>query len=160
MAEDYFLKIDGIDGESQDKTHGNEIEINSISFGVSQTGGMGYGGGGGVGKAAFQDISFSKRTDKATCKIMEACAKGTHIKEIVFTARKAGDKPLEYIKITMKEVIVTSVSTGGSGGEDRLTENVTLNFAQVKFDYTPQDSKGTVAGDKTFAWHIAENHEA
>jgi hypothetical protein len=58
----------------------------------------------------------------------------------------------------MEEVLVTSISTGGSGGEDRLTENVTLNFGKVKFAYTPQDSKGTVAGDKTFAWNIAENH--
>ena len=57
----------------------------------------------------------------------------------------------------MKEVIITSISTGGSGGEDRLTENVTLNFAEVSFAYTPQDSKGTVSGAKTFAWDIAEN---
>jgi hypothetical protein len=57
----------------------------------------------------------------------------------------------------MEEVLVTSISTGGSGGEDRLTENVTLNFGKVTFAYTPQDSKGTVAGDKDFAWNIAEN---
>jgi type VI secretion system secreted protein Hcp len=71
--------------------------------------------------------------------------------------RKAGEGQQKYIHITMNEVLVTSVSTGGSGGEDRLTENVTLNFAKVKYDYTLQDSKGTVAGDKTFAWNIAEN---
>ena len=72
MSQDYFLKIEGIEGESQDKTHKNEIEIESISFGVAQGGGMGYGGGGGVGKASFQDISFTKKVDKATTKISES----------------------------------------------------------------------------------------
>ena len=91
---------------------------------------------------------------------MVALAKGSHIPEVKLLVRKAGEGQQKYIHITIKEVLVTSVSTGGSGGEDRLTENVTLNFAQVKFDYTPQDSKGTVAGDKTFAWNIAENHAA
>jgi type VI secretion system secreted protein Hcp len=57
-------------------------------------------------------------------------------------------------------VLVTSLSTGGSGGEDRLTENVTLNFAKVNFAYTPQNAKGTVAGDKTFAYDIAGNAAA
>jgi type VI secretion system secreted protein Hcp len=74
--------------------------------------------------------------------------------------RKAGEGQQKYILITMEEVLVTSISTGGSGGEDRLTENVTLNFGKVTFAYTPQDSKGTVAGDKTFVWNIAENADA
>jgi type VI secretion system secreted protein Hcp len=71
--------------------------------------------------------------------------------------RKAGDKPLEYVKITMTDALVTSVSTGGSGGEDRLTENVTLNFAKFKYEYTPQ--KATGAGDATvdFGFDIATN---
>ena len=159
MAEDYFLKIDGIDGESQDKTHGNEIEINSISFGVSQTGGLGYGGGGGVGKAAFQDISFSKRTDKATCKIMEACAKGTHIKEIVFTARKAGDKPLEYLVVTLNDVIITSHQMQGSP-DGAMFENVSFNFTKVKFKYNEQDEKGNKKGGNEFGWNIKQNATA
>jgi type VI secretion system secreted protein Hcp len=74
--------------------------------------------------------------------------------------RKAGEGQKKYIFITMEQVLVTSISTGGSGGEDRLTENVTLNFAKVNFAYTPQNAKGTVAGDKTFAYDIAGNAEA
>ena len=65
--------------------------------------------------------------------------------------RKAGEKPVEYIKIKMEEVLITSISTGGSGGEDRLTENVTLNFAKVSLDYVPQDDKGA-AGERQFQW--------
>jgi type VI secretion system secreted protein Hcp len=88
---------------------------------------------------------------------MNALAKGSHIDKAVMMVRKAGEGQQKYILMTMEEVLVTSISTGGSGGEDRLTENVTLNFGKVTFAYTPQDSKGTVAGDKTFSWNIAEN---
>jgi type VI secretion system secreted protein Hcp len=88
---------------------------------------------------------------------MNALAKGKHLEKCVLIVRKAGEGQHKYIGITMEEVLVTSISTGGSGGEDRLTENVTLNFGKVSFAYTPQDAKGTVSGDKTFTWNIAEN---
>ena len=71
--------------------------------------------------------------------------------------RKAGDKPLEYLTITLTEVMITAVSTGGSGGEDRLTENITLNFAEFKTEYTPQKADGSGDAAIEAAWHIAEN---
>jgi len=86
-----------------------------------------------------------------------ACCNGKHIKEAKLTVRKAGEKPLEYLIITMSDVLVTAVSTGGNGGEDRLTENVTLNFAVVKVEYAEQTATGT-AGDKPkMGWNIKEN---
>ena len=48
----------------------------------------------------------------------------------------------------MTEVLVTACRTGGSGGEDRLTENVTLNFAKVKVEYVEQDRQGRQGGDR------------
>ncbi len=97
--------------------------------------------------------------DKSSPNLIRACCKGTHFKQATLVVRKAGDKPLEYIKITMSDLIVTSISTGGSGGEDRLTENVTLNFAKYKFDYTPQKAGG--GGDPAIsaAYNIAQNCE-
>ncbi|MCV2369045.1 Hcp family type VI secretion system effector [Roseateles oligotrophus] len=160
MALDMFINLGAtIKGESRDKVQGpkGDVDILAWSWGMSQSGSTHMGGGGGAGKANFQDLSFTKYVDSASSALMVALAKGTHIAEVKLLVRKAGEGQQKYIHITMKEVIVTSVSTGGSGGEDRLTENVTLNFAEVKYDYTPQDSKGTVAGDKTFAWNIAEN---
>ncbi|MBT9494712.1 MAG: type VI secretion system tube protein Hcp [Paucibacter sp.] len=160
MALDMFINLGAaIKGESRDKVQGpkGDVDVLAWSWGMSQSGSTHMGGGGGAGKANFQDLSFTKYVDSASSALMVALAKGSHITEVVLMVRKAGEGQQKYILITMKEVIVTSVSTGGSGGEDRLTENVTLNFAEVKFDYTPQDSKGTVAGDKTFAWNIAEN---
>jgi len=157
MAVDMFLKMLPIKGESKDAVHKEEIDVLAWSWGASQSGTTHLGTGGGAGKVNVQDLSFTKYVDKSSHLLLSGCAKGTHFTDALLTVRKAGDKPLEYIKITMNEVMVTSVSTGGSGGEDRLTENVTLNFAKVKFEYTPQ--KGDGSGDATvnFAFDIAAN---
>lgn len=157
MALDMFIDMGPIKGESRDKANKDKIDILAWSWGMSQSGTTHTGGGGGAGKASFQDLSFTKYIDSSTNALMNALAKGTHLEEVTLMVRKAGEGQQKYIGIKMEEVLVTSISTGGSGGEDRLTENVTLNFARVSFAYTPQDSKGTVAGDKTFAWNIAEN---
>ena len=158
MAVDMFLKLSGVEGESLDKAHGKEIDVLAWSWGASNSGSMHMGAGGGSGKVSFQDISVTKYVDKASKAILDYCTTGNHFKEGLLTVRKAGGKePLEYIKIGLKEVMITSVSTGGSGGEDKLTENITLNFKMFKYEYTPQ--KETGAGDKTleFSWNIAAN---
>lgn len=160
MAVDMFIKIGDIEGESTDKTHGKEIDVLAWSWGMSQSGTTHMGGGGGSGKVNVQDISITKYVDASSHALIGACSTGTHYPQALLTVRKAGKNPLEYVKITMKEVIVTSVSTGGSGGEDRLTENVSLNFAEFKFEYTPQKPDGTGDPVKEFSYNIAENAEA
>ncbi|ARE41174.1 Uncharacterized protein ImpD [Rhodovulum sp. P5] len=158
MAVDMFLNLEGeIEGEAQDKEHEKEIDILAWSWGVSQSGTFHHGGGGGSGKANFQDISCTKWIDKSSAKLLEYCANGDHFKKGVLTVRKAGKKPLEYIIYTLHDVLVTSVSTGGSGGEDRLTENVTFNFRAVEVKYTEQKSDGTAGKPQEFKWDIAAN---
>lgn len=158
MAVDMFLKIDGINGEAQDKDHGKEIDILAWSWGMSQSGTTHTGSGGGAGKVSIQDISCTKWVDRSTPTLMFHCASGKHIKEATLFVRKAGgDKPLEYITIVMNDCMITSVSTGGSGGEDRLTENISINFSEVKFNYNPQKPDGTPEGNIPFGWNIAEN---
>jgi len=152
-----FIKIDSMKAESKDKTHKDEIDVLSWSWGMSNSGSSHTGGGLGSGKVNVQDISFTKYIDKSSPDLMLACCNGKHIKEAKLTVRKAGEKPLEYLIITMSDVLVTAVSTGGNGGEDRLTENVTLNFAVVKVEYAEQTATGT-AGDKPkMGWNIKEN---
>jgi type VI secretion system secreted protein Hcp len=85
------------------------------------------------------------------------CANGDHFPNARLTVRKAGKKPLEYMVIEMEKVMITSVSTGGSGGEDRLTENVSLNFAKVEIKYKEQKADGTGGPEKVFKWDIAAN---
>ena len=157
MAVDMFIKIKGVAGESEDNDHKGENDVLAWSWGMSQSGTMHVGSGGGAGKANFQDLGITKWVDKGSVTLMQCCAKGSHIAEAQLICRKAGDTPLEFIKLDMKELIVSSISTGGSGGEDRLTENVSLNFREWKMTYTPQDDKGGGAGAVDFAFNIAKN---
>lgn len=159
MAMDQFLKLDGIDGEAQDAKHKKEIDVLAWSWGASQSGTTHMGGGSGSGKANFQDISVTKYVDSSSHKLLKSVAKGTHIKEALLTVRKAGDKPLEYIKLLMKNCLISSVSGGGSGGEDRLTENVTINFEEFEYTYTPQKPDGSGDSPLPFKFNIATNEE-
>jgi type VI secretion system secreted protein Hcp len=156
-----FLKLKGVEGEARDKKRGKQIDVLAWSWGMSQSGTTHAGGGGGAGKVSVQDVSVTKWVDKASPILVQKCCQGTHIEEGELVVRKAGDNPLEYLTITMTDVMVTSVSTGGSGGEDRLTENVSLNFAKVKVSYQEQDEKGAAKGGSVdFAYDIAANAPA
>jgi type VI secretion system secreted protein Hcp len=158
MAVDMFIQIGDIKGESRDKTHAGKVDVLAWSWGVSNSGTTHTGGGGGAGKANVQDLSFTKYIDKASPPLLLASMKGTHYDEATLIVRKAGGTPLEYLKITLTEVLVTSVSTGGSGGEDRLTENVSLNFAKIKYVYQPQKADGSKdGGEIPITFDIAQN---
>jgi type VI secretion system secreted protein Hcp len=157
MAMDMFIKIDSLKGESKDKTHPGEIDVLAWSWGMSNSGSAHVGGGAGAGKVNVQDLSFTKYLDKSTPDLMLSACNGKHWDEAVLVVRKAGETPLEYLKITMSEVLVTSVSGGGSGGEDRLTENVTLNFGKVKVEYVEQVAKGGKGATPSMGWSIVEN---
>ena len=157
MAVDMFIKLDGIKGESRDAKHKGEIDVLAWSWGLSNSGTLHTGGGGGAGKANFQDISFTKYVDAGSADLALSCANGKHPKSAKLVVRKAGENPLEYIIIELGECLVTSLSTGGSGGEDRLTENVTLNFEEIHFTYWTQDDKGAKGESSEYKYNIAEN---
>ena len=158
MAVDMFLKLDGVKGESKDKAHTQDIDILSWSWGMSNSGSAHQGSGAGSGKVNVQDVSVTKYIDSSSPKLMLSCCDGNHFESAVLTVRKAGgEKPVEYVTIKMQEVLITSVSTGGSGGDDRLTENVGLNFAKVTVEYVPQNDKGSPGKMMPFSWDIAAN---
>jgi type VI secretion system secreted protein Hcp len=157
MAVDMFLKLEGIDGESEDHAHEDEIDVLSWAWGANQEGSFHLGGGGGAGKVHFQDLSVTKYVDLASPVLMFHCARGKHIPEGILTVRKAGESPIEYMVVTMKKVLVSSVQTGGSNGGDRLTETVTLNFAECEMKYTEETEEGAEGASKTFSWNVAKN---
>jgi len=158
VAVDMFMKIEGIEGESSDKDHGKSIDVLAWSWGLSNSGSSHVGGGSGAGKVNVQDLSFTKYIDKSSTALMLHASNGKHVDKATLTVRKAGgDKPVEYLTITMEQVLVSSLSTGGSGGEDRLTENVSLNFSKVKVEYNPQTKTGAGTGVTTYGWDIAAN---
>ncbi len=149
MASDYLLELDGIKGESLDEKHKDKIEIDSFSWGVSNAGNMGRGGGGGTGKADFQDLTFTKQTDKASPLLVKAAASGEHIKKAVLTARKAGGKggQVEYFKITLEDVMVSAFTTGGNaGGSSIPVDSFSLNYTKLKYEYLPQKADGSLEG--------------
>lgn len=157
MAVDMFLKLDGIKGESKDHKHKEEIHIESFSWGLSQTGAHGAGGGGGAGKVSVHDISITKQTDKASCDLMYHVASGKHIPSGLITVRKAGDKPLEYLKIKLTDVLISGYQTAGHGGGDLLTENVTLNFAKFQVEYQEQKPDGSGSPAGAVGWDVKAN---
>ena len=162
MAVDMFIKIGAIKGESKDATYTGDkgwIDILAWSWGASNSGTTHLGSGAGAGKANFQDISVTKYIDNASTDLLKSVSKGTHHAEATLIVRKAGDKPLDYLSIVMTDVMITSYSTGGSGGEDRLTENVSLNFDHFKITYTNQMKSGAAGTAPDFQWSIASQAE-
>ena len=162
MAVDMFLKIGQIKGEAKDgKYKGTDgwIDILAWSFGASNSGSTHVAGGSGSGKANFQDLNVTKYIDMASPDLLKSVAKGTHHADATLIVRKAGDNPLEYLIMEMKDVMITSYSTGGSGGEDRLTENISLNFDFFKYKYTEQLKAGGAGKSPDFSWSIRSNAE-
>jgi type VI secretion system secreted protein Hcp len=156
-AVDYFLKLTGIDGESTDAKHKGSIDIESWSWGETQSGSSSYGGGGGAGKVQMQDFHFTMRVNKASPKLMLACANGEHIKEAILTCRKAGKEQQEYLKITFSDLLVSSYQTGGSKGDVIPMDQIALNFSKISFDYKEQKVDGTLGGSTKAGYDLKSN---
>ncbi|SDX62960.1 Hcp family type VI secretion system effector [Litoreibacter albidus] len=161
MAVDIFLKLSSIKGESQDSSHKQEIDILNWGLGMTQSGTTHMGGGGGGGKVDVQDINIIKYVDQSSNDLIKKCTSGKHIDAGLLTVRKSGgDAPVEYFKLHMEMIIVSSYTTGGSkDGLDRIEESLTLNFRRFNIEYTMQDDKGADAGTTNAGWDIAENKE-
>jgi type VI secretion system secreted protein Hcp len=159
MASDIFAKIGDIKGESLDDKHKGEVDLLSWSWGVSQSGTMAHGGGGGEGKASFADFNFSHYIDKASPVLLKACATGEHIKEATVTVRKAGKGQQEYLIIKMNDIIITNVSPSASGNGGGTAENVALQCAKIDLEYKPQKADGSLDAGLHFKYDIKGNKE-
>ena len=155
-AVDMFLDLGSdLPGESVDKAHQGQVDVLAWSWGAANSGTTRLGGGAGVGTNRFNDLTVTKWVDKSSPKLMLRCATGAHIPTATLFVRKTGTKaPIEYIKVILTDVMVTSVSTGGSGGEDRLTENISLTYAQLQIDYVPTNPDGTAGTAIPFKWDV------
>jgi type VI secretion system secreted protein Hcp len=159
MASDIFAKIGDIKGESLDDKHKGEIEVLSWSWGVQQSGTMAHGGGGGEGKASFNDFNFTHHIDKASPVLLKACATGEHIKEATITVRKAGKGQQEFLVIKMNDIIITGVAPSGAGDGAATAEHVALQFAKVDLEYKPQKADGSLDAGVHFKYDIKGNKE-
>jgi type VI secretion system secreted protein Hcp len=153
MSSDSHFKFDGVEGEATHKDHKGEIEVLSWSWNVSRTVAL-AGGGSGRGKANPGDMNFTHHYDKASPVLAKHCASGKHFKDAVLTARKAGEGQKDFLKITLKEVFITSVQPSGSSGGD-LIEAISCSYKDIEFEYKPQDDKGGLGGAVKFGWNVA-----
>ncbi len=159
MAQDIYLKIEGIDGESKDAKHAKEIDIASWTFGVAQTGTFAGGGGGGAGKASFHDFQFVHQIDRASPRLILACASGEHIPKATLVLRKAGKEQQEYVKFTFSDVLVSSVQSGG-GNSELPMETVSINFSKFEAEYREQKADGTLDAPVKHGWDLKKNTKA
>lgn len=157
MAVDMFLRIDTLEGESEDKTHKGEIQIVGWSWEAAQTGTSGSGGGSGAGKVEHQDIEIRKFVDRASPVLYKLCAMGQHIASADLTVRKAGGEALEYLIIHLEDLLITSFKLGGEPKQDQVTETLRINFTRAAIHYTPQVTGGAGGAKVSGGWDLKAN---
>lgn len=154
---DYFMKIDGVPGESTDAKHVGEIDVESWSWGSTQ---LATVGGGGASRASVQDLNFVARTSKASPILFIKCATGQHIKQAVLTARKSGGTQAEFLTLTLTDLLVSSYQIAGSEAADTVPlDQVSLNFSKVEFEYRTQKADGTLDAPVKTAWDVLLNKQ-
>jgi type VI secretion system secreted protein Hcp len=160
MSVDMFMKIDGASGESKDSNHKDWTDIMSFSWGATQPGSMVSGGGGGTGKASFNDLHVVARIDKASPAVMKHCVSGKHLGKVEISVCKAGGDQVEYTKVTLEDVLVTSVQLIGADDSESVMMNYAFQAARVKQQYWEQTDKGSKGAESLVAWDIKQNKEA
>jgi type VI secretion system secreted protein Hcp len=158
-ATDYFLKVDGVQGESEDAKHKGEIDVVSFSWGETNSSGLaGHGGGAGAGKVAVQDFHIVKRFSKASPSLFLACASGKHLKSAVLTVRKASKGQQEFLVYKFTDVFVSSYQTGGSADDpERPIDQVSFGFARIEVEYRPQKPDGSLEAPIKAGWDVLKN---
>jgi type VI secretion system secreted protein Hcp len=156
MAVDYFLKIDGVPGESTDSKHKNEIEVVAFSWGATNQAGLADGGGSGAGKGQVQDFHFTMRVNKASPKLMLACIKGEHLKTATLTCRKAGKDQQEFLVYKFTDVTVSSFQTGGGSGDATPMDSVSLAFSKFELEYKPEKADGSLGQAMKTGWDLKQ----
>lgn len=159
MATDMTLKLDKIEGESLKDGHANEIDVLSYSWGATQSGTAHVGLGSTAGQANVQDLTITKYVDKSTPLLFSHLMTGSHIAKAELFVRKAGGKPLDYLVFTLEQVLVTAVSSGAGGGDDRVQETISMNFSKVQIKYTPQNKDGSGLGPIIKTFNVATGKE-
>ena len=157
-AERWFLKLDGIAGESKQVAHQGEIEVLSWSWGLSNAGTTMSGGGGGAGKASFQDFHFSVRFSKASPALFLACATGKHIKEAKLSGLRGGAKGGELLEFLLRDVLITSFQQSDNEADQPL-EHFSLRFASVEVSYFPAAATGKIEPKVTAKFDLKTQKE-
>jgi type VI secretion system secreted protein Hcp len=150
-----FLKVDGIPGESVDDKHKNEIDVESWSWGLTQTGGVGRL----AGTPSFSDFHFTKRTDRASVPLFFRSASGARISEATLTVSRDGEARFEFLTITFSDLLVSSFQQGSAEGAERPTEQISFNYEKIKVEYIPVKADGTADAPVSVTWDLKKNEK-
>lgn len=157
---DYFLRIDGVQGESADDKHKGEIDVQSWSWGESHAASPGGGAGGGAGKVQMQDFHFVMRVNKASPRLLLACASGEHLKSALLTCRKAGKAQQEFLTFRFSDVLVSTYQTGGTHEADVVPmDQVSLAYSKIEVEYKEQKADGTLGASVKAGWDLKRNQK-
>jgi type VI secretion system secreted protein Hcp len=157
---DYFLQIVGVEGESTDDKHKGWIDVDGWSWGESRPAPPPTGGGAGAGKVQMQDVHVVSRISKASPKLFLACATGQHFKEARLVGRKAGKSQQEFLTFTFMDVLISGYQVSGAEGGDVLpADQVSLNFAKLKYEYRTQKVDGTLGTPVTAGFDVKTNKQ-
>jgi type VI secretion system secreted protein Hcp len=155
MAVDFFLKLDGIQGESADEKHKDQITLLSWSLGASQVTSVAGTGGSGAGKADLSDLSIMKYLDKASAPIFKALVAGTHVKTGVLEAVKAGGDGKPFLKLSFDELFVTSQQYSASS--EIPSESVSFSYNKIKVEYSTQNEQGILTATGAVTYELKVN---
>lgn len=152
-----FLKVDGIEGDSNDARHKGEIDVDSFSFGASSAGSSAGGAGGGAGKVSMNGFTFTARVNKASPKLFVACASGERIKTAVLTVLKAGVQERDFLKVTLSDVTISGYHEGVVEAADVPIDQVTMRFSKIQVTYSGQRPDGSRDTPVTAGWDVDKN---
>ena len=160
MAE-MFLKLDGVDGESLDHAHTNEIEILSWSWNTENPVRWDLNQGGQSTKVKIHHIDIKKACDKASVTLYQNLVTGKHIKSAKITCRKNdGENKFEYLIVDLTDLMIAKVEWTGTGENQSLDETVHISFAEFKLTYLVQADSGNPNGVKNFGFNIQRQQAA
>ncbi len=151
----YYLKLDGISGESTSATHKNWSDIESFSWGVTATS---SGPGGSAGKPQFSDFMWTQQLDSSITGLLNNISLGKHIKSAVvdFSTSAGGSKEQTYFKMSFDDILLSSVELAGSNGA-LPTVSSAFNYKKVTFDYWLLKPDGTLGAHSTATYDLSKN---
>jgi type VI secretion system secreted protein Hcp len=159
-ASDYFLKIDGVTGESTTGTTPGVIAVDGFEWSAeNKTTINSTTGGAGAGKATLNQITIEKPVDSTSPQLFGMLGQGAKINGMELVARKAGPTgtaPI-YMRYTFQLAYVNSQTQTGEAGDEGIHEKLTFSYGAVKQTYIKQSPNGGPATTVFSAWNQVTN---
>lgn len=155
MANDAYLQIDSIKGESTDQKHKDWIEVSNVLYAIHQPKAETTSTAGGLtsGRADLLPITFKKLADIASPILLQTCAAGKTIGKATFEFMRADSNgnPIPYFRIELENLLIASI-TPDSGDAGIIAERVQLSYAKIRWNYIRQSIRGGTQGNTSGGW--------